>query len=206
MTRTEPQTAHSRGMDDNALMLLARNGREEAFRELVTRYRNRIVNHIYRMVGDYERAVDIAQEVFLRIHRSIESYDVSQKFSTWIYHIATNLAIDELRKRKRRGGDHIPIPASSGNYEEGEPCWTPEDPDDPEAALLRRETAAKVEEALRGLDREQLQIFLLKEVEQFPLEEISRITGVKIGTLKSRLHRMRATLVERLRPHVGGLA
>src|SRR5919202_887190 len=87
---------------DHALLEATRAGDEAAFTELVGRYRNQITNYIYRMTNDYDGAVDLAQETFVRIFRAADRYRTNYAFSTYIYRIATNLAISELRKRKRR--------------------------------------------------------------------------------------------------------
>lgn len=87
---------------DHALLEATRIGDEDAFAELVGRYRNPITNYIYRITNDYDGAVDLAQETFVRVYRAAERYQTTYAFSTYIYRIATNLAISELRKRKRR--------------------------------------------------------------------------------------------------------
>src|SRR5256714_9521107 len=87
---------------DHALLEATRTGDEDAFAELVSRYRNQITSYIYRMTNDYDGAVDLAQETFVRVFRAVDRYQTSYAFSTYIYRIATNLAISELRKRKRR--------------------------------------------------------------------------------------------------------
>src|SRR6187551_2479084 len=88
--------------NDHALLEATRVGDEDAFAELVSRYRNQITSYIYRMTNDYDGAVDLAQETFVRVYRAAGRYQTTHAFSTYIYRIATNLAISELRKRKRR--------------------------------------------------------------------------------------------------------
>src|SRR5467141_4016548 len=89
-------------MSDHALLEATCAGDEDAFAELVGRYRNQITSYIYRMTSDYDEAVDLAQETFIRVYRAAARYQTTHAFSTYIYRIATNLAISELRKRKRR--------------------------------------------------------------------------------------------------------
>src|SRR6266704_6270214 len=89
-------------VSDHALLEGTLAGDEDAFAELVSRYKNQITSYIYRMTNDYDGAVDLAQETFVRVYRAAERYQTSYAFSTYIYRIATNLAITELRKRKRR--------------------------------------------------------------------------------------------------------
>src|SRR3954463_12829249 len=87
---------------DHALLEATRTGDQDAFAELVSRYRNQITSYIYRMTNDYDGAIDLAQETFVRVYRAADRYKSDFAFSTYIYRIATNLAISELRKRKRR--------------------------------------------------------------------------------------------------------
>lgn len=186
-------------LDDNALMLFARNGDGDAYMELVRRYKQLMVNYVYRLVWDYDCATDLAQEVFVRLFRNIDRYDNRLKFSTWIYKIATNLAFDELRRRKRRQTQPFSreiesLPDDHATRHDPRATHRP----DPEEALLRSEAAQAILAALQELPAEHRQLFVLKEMEQLPLEEISHITGVKVGTLKSRLFRSREFLRERL--------
>ena len=96
------QDAISDSTSDHALLEATRTGDEDAFAELVGRYRNQLTGYIYRMTNDYDGAVDLAQETFVRLYRAVDRYQTSHAFSTYLYRIATNLAISELRKRKRR--------------------------------------------------------------------------------------------------------
>ena len=89
-------------MTDHRLLEATKTGDDAAFAELVRRYRNQITNYVYRMTNDYDLAVDLAQETFMRVYAAAERYQTSYAFSTYIYRIATNLAISELRRRKRR--------------------------------------------------------------------------------------------------------
>jgi RNA polymerase sigma-70 factor (ECF subfamily) len=185
--------------DDNSLMMLARNGSEDAFMELVSRYKNPMVGYIYRLTGHYETAVDLAQDLFVKVFQNVHRYDPGLKFSTWIYKIATNLAIDEIRRRKRRPVADLPPDAtrlSDSHPSDHDPYFVPRA--NPEQQVLDGEVQRHLFAALQALDPENRQLFLLKEVEQMPLEEISRLTGLKVGTLKSRLFRIRGELKERL--------
>src|SRR6185437_4009524 len=103
---------------DHALLEATRSGNQDAFGELVNRYRNQITSYIYRMTNDYDGAVDLAQETFVRVYRAADRYQRSYAFSTYIYRIATNLAISELRKRKRRRLVSLTGLLSSGDGEE----------------------------------------------------------------------------------------
>src|SRR5215467_11248598 len=103
---------------DHALLEATRAGDQDAFAELVGRYRNQITSYIYRMTNDYDGAVDLAQETFLRVYRAAGRYQTTHAFSTYIYRIATNLAISELRKRRRRRLVSLTGLVTSGEGEE----------------------------------------------------------------------------------------
>jgi RNA polymerase sigma-70 factor (ECF subfamily) len=96
------KTVPAKNLSDHELIEATKSGDEEAFAEIVSRYRNPITNYLYRFLNDYEEAVDLAQETFVRVYFAIERYHTDYAFSTYIYRIATNLAISEIRKRKRR--------------------------------------------------------------------------------------------------------
>ena len=98
--REKPVSAKEKS--DHQLIEATKKGDEEAFAEIVNRYRNPLTNYLFRMLGDYEEAVDLAQETFVRVYFAIERYHTDYAFSTYIYRIATNLAISEIRKKKRR--------------------------------------------------------------------------------------------------------
>jgi len=99
----EGQTVRERlqAMDDSAVVTAFLGGEERAFSELVTRYQTRLLNFVYRTIGDREKAEDLVQEVFIRVYRHLHRFDRSKKFSTWVYTIASNLAKNELRNRSR---------------------------------------------------------------------------------------------------------
>lgn len=186
-------------------MLKARNGSEDAFYEIVSRYKNPMVNYLYRLLGNYDLAVDLSQDVFLKVFRNMERYDGNLKFSTWIYKIATNTAIDEMRRRKRRPA----LVLESETFRDGEEdsrhrVVEAEASGNPEEALLSGETAQRLDDAINSLEPQQKQIFILKEIAHMPLEEICKVTGIKVGTLKSKLFRARGFLKERLLPYFRG--
>src|SRR6476620_12195803 len=101
-TEVQIPRVSSENLSDHALIEATKQGDEAAFAEIVGRYRNPITNYLYRFLNDYEEAVDLAQETFVRVYFAIERYHTDYAFSTYIYRIATNLAISEIRRRKRR--------------------------------------------------------------------------------------------------------
>ena len=184
---------------DHALLEATRTGDEAAFAELVSRYRNQITNYVYRMTNDYDGAVDLAQETFIRVYRAADRYQTSHAFSTYIYRIATNLAISELRKRKRRK-----LVSLTGFFQ-GKDGAEPVEFDPPDArplqdtAMVDDERRQAVARAISTLPDKYRAPLVLRDVEGKSYEEISRILETSEGTIKSRISRARGLLREKLR-------
>ena len=177
-------------LDDSALAQAFLDGEHRAFSELVKRYHVRLLNFIYRTIGDRDRAEDLVQETFVRVYRHLHRFDQSKKFSTWAYTIAGNLAKNELRNRARNplvlfqsikknwDSDHRPLEWEDNTYR----------PDD---LFRKRHLKAMVDKAVTQLPEHHRIVFVLRELEGKTYEEISEITGVNLGTVKSRLNRAR---------------
>lgn len=183
---------------DHALLEATRAGDEAAFAELVRRYRNQITSYIYRMLNDYDGAVDMAQETFVRVYQAADRYQTSYAFSTYIYRIATNLAISELRKRKRRR-----LISLTGFFQETEGEEAREfDPADAlplqDVALVDNERRAAVSRAITTLPEKYRAPLVLRDVEGKSYDEIARILETSEGTVKSRISRARGFLREKL--------
>jgi RNA polymerase sigma-70 factor (ECF subfamily) len=193
---TEPVTDHS-------LLESARVGDQEAFAELVRRYRNQITNYVYRLTNDYDSAVDLAQETFLRVFRAADRYQATYAFSTYIYRIATNLAISELRKRKRQKLVSLTgFFQSRDQFEEA----TELDPVDlaplADVAMVDGERRAAVARAIATLPEKYRVPLVLRDVEERSYEEIARILEMSEGTVKSRISRARAFLRDKLQQYL----
>ena len=186
-----------RGLTDSEVVQASLDGDARAFSELVSRYDQRLLNFVYRTIGDRERAQDLVQETFVRVYRHLQRFDQDKKFSTWIYTIASNLAKNELRNRSRNplilfqtikkswDSDHRPLEWEDTQYK----------PDD---LFRKRHLRQKVEEAVKQLPEHHRIVFVLREMEGKTYEEIADITGCNLGTVKSRLNRARnnfATIV-----------
>ncbi|HEY0079033.1 MAG TPA: sigma-70 family RNA polymerase sigma factor [Pyrinomonadaceae bacterium] len=190
-------------MSDHSLLEATRTGDETAFAELVRRYRNQITNYIYRVTNDYEASVDLAQETFMRLYRAADRYQQSHAFSTYIYRIATNLAISELRRRKRRR-----LISLSGFFQGREHGETPCELDPPDlrplqdAALIEGERRAAVSRAIRTLPDKYRAPLVLRDIEGRSYEEIARILEMSEGTVKSRINRARAFLRDKLEAYL----
>ncbi|HZH89842.1 MAG TPA: sigma-70 family RNA polymerase sigma factor [Pyrinomonadaceae bacterium] len=197
------QTAVAEPLSDHSLLEAARTGDEAAFAELVRRYRNQITNYVYRLTNDYESAVDLAQETFLRVYRAADRYQATYAFSTYIYRIATNLAISELRQRKRRR-----LVSLTGFFQTqdqaGEPCEL--DPADrrplQDAMLVDDERSAAVARAIATLPEKYRAPLVLRDIEERSYEEIGRILEMSEGTVKSRISRARTFLREKLQGYL----
>lgn len=189
---------------DNELVREFIAGNDAAFTQLVTKYKDPLTNYLNVMVGDYDIAVDLSQETFLRVYKNIRRYSNIYQFSTWIYKIATNLAIDEMRYRKRRGqvfyrnvlGTHRACNDDGPEFEISDFRR------DPREEMLSKESAQIVEDAIRSLPEKYRTPFIMKEVQELPYETIAKVLGCSTGTIKSRLHRAREFLQKKLQNYI----
>jgi RNA polymerase sigma-70 factor, ECF subfamily len=174
---------------DRELVTRAVGGREDAFEELVRRYQRPIAAYVYRMVGDYEAALDLTQEVFIKVYNSLRRYRSEFKFSTWIYKIAHNSAVDHLRRYSHRAQ------ALTGEFE-GEQYELPLESRrlSPEQESEKAERRAEIEQVVRGLPVAYKELVLLRHSHDMSYDEIAEVTGLPLGTVKNRLFRARETM------------
>lgn len=200
--RTEVRSHHvsDPNQSDHELIEATKNGDEAAFALIVGRYRNPITNYLYRFLNDYEEAVDLAQETFVRVYFAIERYHTDYAFSTYIYRIATNLAISEIRKRKRRT-----ILSLTGLFQTEADDTTEFQPTDPrdlqDKALVDDERSRVIARAIATLPPKYRFPVILRDVEGRTYEEIAQILELGLGTTKSRISRARALLKEKLKTY-----
>jgi RNA polymerase sigma-70 factor (ECF subfamily) len=185
-------------LSDHLLLRATLEGDEAAFGELVSRYRNQITSYIYRMTNDYDGAIDLAQETFVRVYRAADRYKSDFAFSTYIYRIATNLAISELRKRKRRR-----LVSLTGFFQETEREAEQEfNPPDlrplQDTVMVDTERRKAVAKAITTLPEKYRAPLVLRDVEGKAYEQIAQILQTNEGTVKSRISRARALLREKL--------
>jgi len=198
-----PQEVLEDPASDHALLEATRTGDHDAFAALVGRYRNQITSYIYRMTNDYDGAVDLAQETFVRVYRAADRYQRSYAFSTYIYRIATNLAISELRKRKRRR-----LVSLTGFFQPGEGSSEVRElnpPDDrplQDSELVEAERRSALQRAISTLPEKYRAPLILRDVDGRSYEEISRILQTSEGTVKSRISRARGFLREKMRTYI----
>lgn len=166
---------------------------ERAYRELIRRYQTAVVNLAWRMTGNVEDAAEVSQETFIRVLRSLSTYDPERPFRTWLFKIASNLALDLLRRRKRR-----PIAIEDLGDEEG-PGFEPVDPGPgPDEGLRIDRSDARFEGLVRELPESYQAILFLRYKQEFSYEEIAETLGIPLGTVKVRLHRAHETLRRKL--------
>jgi RNA polymerase sigma-70 factor (ECF subfamily) len=188
-------------MDDSGVVTAFLGGEERAFEELVVRYQTRLLNFIYRTVGDRERAEDLVQEVFIRVYRHLHRFDRSKKFSTWVYTIASNLAKNELRNRSRN--PLVLFQTVKKNWQdEDRPLEFEDSSTRPDDMYRKRHLRQVVEDSVAKLPEHHRDVFILRELEGKSYEEIAEITGCNLGTVKSRLNRARNSFAEIVAPEL----
>ena len=182
-------------------MRRVKRGDREAFAALVDRYKQPILNLLYRMLGDLAEAEDLAQNVFVQAYRAASRYREDARFSTWLYTIARHLCLNEIRRRSRHPAESL----DAGVGESGEPRSTfLEDPAavSPPHAVLQGELEQKIQEGLADLPETQRLAILLCRDEELSYEEIARILGCSVSATKSVIHRGRETLKQRLKAYL----
>jgi RNA polymerase sigma-70 factor (ECF subfamily) len=199
--RAQPRRADDRARSgplptDEALVVSALEGDRRAFERLVRRHQRPLVNHLYRQIGREETAADLAQEVFLKVYLSLGSFDPSYRFTTWLYRIASNSAIDYLRKRKPRTCS-LQTDACDERAPAAQALLARTDPT-PHEALRLRELQARLEAAVQTLPPDFRQLILLRHRLHCRYDEIARIADLPIGTVKNRIFRARGMLRARL--------
>src|SRR6266699_277225 len=178
---------------DRELVSSAIAGREAGFEELVRRYQRPIAAYVYRMVGDYDAALDLTQEVFIKVYNSLARYRSEFKFSTWIYKIAHNAAIDHLRRHAVReqaltgsvDGERREISIESRRLT-------------PEQESERKERRSEIEAVVQSLPIAYRELIVLRHSQDLSYDEIAEITGLPLGTVKNRLFRAREAMLDQL--------
>jgi RNA polymerase sigma-70 factor (ECF subfamily) len=178
--------------DDKALLDKLKKGDPESFNELVTLYRKKVYNLALRMSGSPDDAVEISQEVFLKIYRSIRNFREEASLSTWVYRITSNVCIDEIRKQKNRKLLYVDDSIKS---EDGELKRELEDHNlQPSEIAEKNELKKAVTDGIQSLSEEYRTVIVLRDIHGLSYDEISRITGCPEGTVKSRISRARSAL------------
>lgn len=186
---------------DHALIEATKSGDEAAFGEIMDRYRSPITNYLYRFLNDYEEAVDLAQETFVRVYFAIDRYHTQFAFSTYIYRIATNLAISEIRRRKRRR-----LMSLTGLFQSEDDTQVEFQPPDKrklqDAELVDDERSQVIARAIAALPEKYRVPVILRDIEGRSYDEIAEIMQLGLGTTKSRINRGRGLLKEKLQHYL----
>lgn len=182
---------------EKLLVKKSQSGDVESFELLISSYDKRAYNIAYRIMGNEEDAKDMAQEAMLRVFRALKDFKGQSSFSTWLYRIVTNVCLDELRRRKNDKYVSLDstIQTDSGELH-AELC---SDKETPESVYEQVEQREIIKRAIRELNEEYRSVIVLRDVQGFSYEEISKMLDCSLGTVKSRINRARTMLRERLK-------
>ena len=185
-----------RDLSDPDLIIGILRGRDDGFEELVRRYQRPITNYIFRMLNDYDSSLDVSQEVFIKVYNSLSRYSSEYKFSTWLYRIAHNAAIDHMR-RNSMNSQSIETENADGTYQLQLESSGPT----PEQDRERSEWRSEIESVVKCLPAAYRDLIVLRHSQDMSYDEIAEVTGLPLGTVKNRLFRaremMRDIFVER---------
>lgn len=179
------------GLTDVELIAKAISGREDGFEELVRRYQRPITNYVFRMLNDYDASLDVTQEVFIKVYNSLSRYSSEYKFSTWLYRIAHNAAIDYIRRRSPNE-QSIETENNDGAYQLQIESPNPT----PEQERERSEWRTEIEAVVKCLPAVYRELILLRHAQDLSYDEIAEITNLPLGTVKNRLFRAREMMRE----------
>lgn len=185
-------------LTDAALVQRVRAGDYSAFETLVQRHEKKIYNLAYRMMGNQEDASDILQEAFLQSFRKLDTFKGESDFSTWIYRIAVNLCLMKKRKEKGRRVISLDAPVLYQRQKELRTVVPDDWSKNPLASLENKELKKKLAEAIKELPADYRTVFLLREAQGLSNEEAAKVLKVSVAAVKSRLHRARLFLRDKL--------
>jgi len=181
-------------LDDRALVARILEGDRDRFTELVRRYEKRVVNYVYRITHRYEEAHDLAQDIFVKVYLALDRYDSKYQFSTWLFRIAQNAAIDVLRKKTI---SEVPLARPSEDEPQKEREFA--DPGvSPYRALKNKQLSAAIEKAVGNLPPDYRELIQLRHFAELSYEEIATMKKLPLGTVKNKLFRARNLLKEQL--------
>jgi RNA polymerase sigma-70 factor (ECF subfamily) len=176
----------SHAITDSVLIELILKGREDGFEELVKRYQRPVTGYVFRILGDYDSALDVTQEVFIKVYNSLSRYRSEYKFSTWLYRIAHNAAIDHIRKNS------APTQSIETENNEGAYQLQFESPlPTPEEERERSEWRTEIDTVVKCLPQGYRELIVLRHSGDLSYDEIAEVTGLPLGTVKNRLFRAR---------------
>jgi RNA polymerase sigma-70 factor (ECF subfamily) len=182
------------GYSDGEVLARAIRGEPDFFEHIVHRYSRPVTKFIYRMVADYETALDLTQEVFLKVYTALDRYDERYKFSTWLFKIASNHTIDYLRKQN---GCTFSLDETNGESD-GHLLEAVADEPSPERQAILSQRRALIESVIAQLPVPYRQVIVLRHVAELEYEEIADVSGLPLGTVKNRIFRAREAIRKKL--------
>ncbi|MBA4148269.1 MAG: sigma-70 family RNA polymerase sigma factor [Verrucomicrobia bacterium] len=186
---------------DAELMLRVKRGDSSAFEELVNKYKQPVINVIFRTIHDLDEAEDLAQNVFVQVYKSADRYQATAKFTTWLFTITRNLCLNEIRRRSRHRAESL---EASLSEDEDQPARQYEDVKtfSPPDTVLHGELEEKIQEALHDLPENQRTAILLCRQDELSYEDIAKVLGTTLSATKSLIHRGREALKQKLKPYL----
>ncbi len=186
-------------LSDRELIALVQQSDEPAFVQLMQRHKEAIINFVYRFVGNWDDAIDLAQETFVRLHRYAHTYNGEVAFSTWLYTIASNLAKTELSRYWRKNSQSFSSLKKTDDDDQAD--WDIACQDySPDKRIDSTMIAQNIQRALMAISPAYREVVILRDMQNLSYEEIAEITNLEAGTVKSRINRGRAQLQEKLQP------
>ncbi|MGE3466424.1 MAG: RNA polymerase sigma factor [Pyrinomonadaceae bacterium] len=180
-----------RDLTDGELIVNALDGRVDGFEELVRRYQRPITSYVFRMLGDYEWSLDVTQEVFIKVYNSLSKYSSDYKFSTWLYRIAHNAAVDHIRRNSV-----MPQSLEAENEDGTFQIQIESRASSPEQDRERSEWRTEIDSVVKCLPPAYRDLILLRHGRDLSYDEIAEVTGLPLGTVKIRLFRARELMRE----------
>src|SRR4030095_1970753 len=182
-------------LTDEELIFRFQEGNTDAYTEIVTRYKDRLTNYVFRYVGSYDECDDIVQDTFVKVYTSKHLYKEIAKFSTWIYTIAINLAKTKLAKAQK----YKTFSISNAYDDEDKDFDIPDDAYTPDVDANSKFLSKHIQKALNQINENYRELVILRDIEDYSYEEIVEMTGLPMGTVKSRINRGREKLQELLK-------
>ncbi len=182
-------------LDDRTLVERILGGDRDLFTTLVTRYEKRVINYVYRITHRYEEAHDLTQEIFVKVYLALDRYDPKYQFSTWLFRIAQNSAIDALRKKSIA---EVPLARPTEEEPSGKEREFADSGVSPYRALKNKQLSAAIDRAVEGLPADYRELIQLRHFAELSYEEIASMKKLPLGTVKNKLFRARNLLKEQL--------
>ena len=188
---------------DAGFVRAVQNGDMAAFDQLVIKHKDKLFNMVYWLLGDYQEANDCAQEIFIKVFKGIKKFRFQSSFSTWLYRIAINTCKNKLKSSAYRWKKRtVPLENPDSSKEGSVSYEIQNNASSPANELEKKEKIMRIQKAVKSLPQEQNKIIVLRDIQGLTYQEISDITGLNLGTVKSRLARARMTLRNKLNSRI----